>query len=190
MLVQRTKLIEAVVAAAGLICGGCVGTTAPHGWLPTSQDAQTNTYGAWSEVCLRYPEKAELVHGELIAVHEDSLFVLTAETLMGLSRDQLRSVRLTTYQPEHGRLSGWTALGSVSTLSHGVGLVLTFPLWVIVGSATTAKASGEPDEHCQGREVTQPHSVCWQNLSKFARFPQGIPPTVDRSSLKSKPFDR
>ena len=186
MQVPRTKLVTAAMAALGLLCVGCVITSAPRGWLPSSNDAQTNTYGAWTEINLRYPEKAGVVRGELIAVHDDSLFVLTADTLLGLSRDQLRSVRLSTYRSEHGGLAAWTGLGAISTASHGVALLGTLPMWLIVGSATTASASGEPDEHCSAAEIKERGGVCWQDLAKFARFPQGIPPAVDRSSLRGK----
>jgi len=175
----------AVAMALGL--SGCVGTSAPREWLPSVQDARSEAFGAWTELNIKESEEQKYqVRGELIAVHDDSIFVWGPEGLAAFGRDHVTRVKLTTYRPTHNGMAMWTLLGSLSTISHGVGLAISFPVWVIGGSVATASVSGEPDETCPESVIKQSGHPCWEKLSKFARFPQGLPPTLDRTRLEGK----
>jgi hypothetical protein len=159
-----------------MLSSACFRTTAPDGWLSTPAVAQREAYGGWIAVERVQDTMKRTVEGELIAVTPDSLHVLTADSLVSLPMDEMTSATLTTYDARLGRLTTWTALGAVSTLSHGVGLVLTLPLWIIAGSTSTASASKAP--RVQSVEATL--------LQPYARFPQGLPPGIDRRALRQK----
>ena len=54
----------------------------------------------------------------------------------------------------------------------------TVPIWILIGSISTASATRQP-------EINYPGSN-WESLTLYARFPQGIPPGLERSVLESK----
>jgi hypothetical protein len=116
--------------------------------------------------------------GELIAVEFDTVFVLTESGLQGIFKPYVNSAKLTSYWHGAGGLAGWTFLGIISTASHGIGLILTAPVWLIVGASATAAQTYAPQEKLRDQD--------WEKLSKFARFPQGLPSDIDRSSIRGK----
>jgi len=166
------------VSAAGLVLltGACFHSTAPRGWLPTAVEAQRDAYGGWIKLDYAVNGNRQALHGELIAAAPDSVHVLTSEGMVAVLTATVISGTLTTYDANYGGLRLWAIFGGVSTLSHGVGLVFTLPLWAIAGSTATASASKAPRV-----ESTNPAL-----LRAYARFPQGIPPGLDPRSLRQK----
>jgi hypothetical protein len=99
--------------------------------------------------------------------------------LHGVAWLQVQRAELTGYDSQASELAAWTVLGTLSTASHGVGLILTAPFWVISGAASTAKQS-----RCG--YVRYPPAIR-EDFLPYARFPQGLPPEVDRSRLGGGP---
>jgi hypothetical protein len=65
------------------------------------------------------------------------------------------------------KIAGWGVLGTVSTLSHGLLLIVSAPLWVIssgivAGIESNAALVDHPEEPLAA-------------FAKFARYPQGMP---------------
>lgn len=171
-----------VVLFAGLAMGAsaaCFRSTAPRGWLPRADSLATDAFGAWARVDTAAFGPSAPVEGELIALDDDSLHVLGMDgTLRSLSITQLRSITLTTFRQNLGELKTWAGLGFLSTVSHGFYLILTGPVWALAGTVATSYASTTP--RLTGNDGTA-------ELRKFARFPQGIPPTLDRGTLQPRP---
>lgn len=118
--------------------------------------------------------------GELIAVGTDTVFLLSAEGLIAIPMRAITRATLTAYDAQWGGLAAWSTFGTVSTLSHGYGLIVSAPVWILTGSIATASASRAPRrQYRSGAEV-------WREFRKFARFPQGLPPGVPRTSLRLK----
>ena len=159
-----------------LLSSACFHTTAPKGWLPTATEAQRDAYGGWIKLDYTVSGNRLALHGELIAAAPDSVHVLTSEGMVAVPTATVISGTLTTYDANYGGLRLWAIFGGVSTLSHGIGLVFTMPLWAIAGSVATASASKAPRV-----ESTNPTL-----LRMYARFPQGIPPGLDLRSLRQK----
>jgi hypothetical protein len=157
------KMIAPLLAA---LLAGCASNPAPKGWRPSAAEAQRATRGGW---ILIEREEDTNVTGELIAVDPATLHVLTVSGLQSVPRSAVRKARLVGYgTTEH--LWIWTGVGALSTLSHGGWIVVTLPVWLIGGSVAAsgeAKAAYVPPE----------------NFARFARFPQGLPPSFDPSSL-------
>ena len=163
-------------ATAGLlVLSGCAGSHAPKDWLPRAVDATQEAHGGW--ILLRLADESEHA-GELIAVRADSLFVLEADELRGYAHAQVEHALLTGYDSQAGTIRGWMLVGSLSTLSHGYGLVISLPAWLLVGSVATFSQA-----HAGRVDVT---TTTWEKARMYARFPQGLPAELDRTSLRPR----
>jgi hypothetical protein len=105
--------------------------------------------------------------GELLAVDGRSLWVLAGARTRRVERRSLRSVKLEMH-PSNAALMGiWSAVGAISTLSHGRYLVISAPVWVVAGTGAVASA-------WTGNELKVPLDRL-DELRQFARFPAGMP---------------
>jgi hypothetical protein len=170
------------VIVAGLLASGCASTSAPDAWQSTAQTMQREAYGGWVGVRFTAPAGSGLtsmVQGELIAADDDSLWVLPLNgRLQPVSRATTSRVKLTTFDANWGYLSTWATLGALSTISHGAGLALSFPVWTIGGSVAAGNQSFAPI-------FKDPDTAL---LRRYARYPQGLPPDVSRAALTAKPL--
>lgn len=134
-----------------------------HGWI-------------WAQDMVIMTSDDEL-RGELIAVGQDSIFVIGHGGFAAVPIAFIKKGTLIAYDPDAGAFALWTVMGVASTASHGYGLLLTMPAWIIVGTATTAV-----ETHVSKHRTKN----VWWGMRKFARFPHGLPPSVDRSTLKTR----
>lgn len=165
----------AVTAVALGVLSACATATAPVNWLPAPCDVAVQGFGGWAEVRTRLGAPVARTDGELVALDRDTMFVLTATQLVAVPVASVVDVKLTAYRSGSSWLAAWTLLGVLSTASHGLVLILSAPLWVVVGSISTAAESYVPQETERGVAVAR--------LRPFARFPQGMPAELDRASL-------
>lgn len=157
----------------------CTGNPAPRGWLAPAAQAQSGVYGGWIELRYEEGERERELEGELIALADDTLFVLSDSSFQALPRTLVRRARVTGYDPATGLLSAWTVGGIVGTASHGGFLIISLPVWILSGSlAANANSSAAKIEYPDG---------AWAALRKYARYPQGLPPGLDRKALAPKP---
>jgi len=172
-------VIASIFVIFPILLLGCASTTAPRHWLPTAEEAQQEAYGAWITVEYNTTSSDKrIAEGEFIAVNGESVFVLTSEKLVVIPQKQIKQGRLVTYDSKYGVLGIWTLVGVLSTPSHGIGLIISAPVWIVLGSIITSGQSYEPIE-------TTPVKS-WDELRKFARFPQGMPKALDPKTLKGK----
>lgn len=172
-----------VLTLAGVVCAllsGCAANTAPRGWLPEAESAQTEAFGAWTEI--KYMDSASVkprdVDGELIAVDNDSLYLLDLAGVRAYPLSGIPRGKVTLYESGASALGYWTLLGTLSTASHGFVLIISAPLWMLTGIVATANAS-------YVSQFDFPDNS-WTTLRRYARFPQGLPQPVDRSALKPR----
>jgi len=154
---------------------GCAVSHAPPGWLDTP--GHSRAFGGWIVVD-RLDGEAGL-EGELIAIEAESLLVLEdrAQALVSISLADVRKADLTGYAASSA-IASWTVLGTLSTASHGFFLLLSAPVWLVAGISASAAETYAP-------HVKRPPSS-WEAMRPFARFPQGMPPGLARTSLRSK----
>jgi hypothetical protein len=81
------------------------------------------------------------VAGELLAISDDSVYTLRATTLFVSALATVQRATLGTYDPRSGDVARMAIGGTLLTVTHGVLLILTAPLWVIVGTASSAALS-------------------------------------------------
>jgi hypothetical protein len=89
---------------------------------------------------------------------------------------QVKQATLTGFNLRTQPLETWGVLGALATGSHGFFLILTAPTWIVASTAAASSASRAP--RVQG---TSPAA-----LNVFARFPQGLPPDIDRATIRPK----
>jgi hypothetical protein len=175
---RRAGLPLLAAVALGGMAAGCFRSTAPRGWLPAAEGASSQAFGSWIRIEDRSRRPAAVTEGELIAVDRDTIHVHSFGRLVSLPRASVCCVTLTAFRLDYSPVAVWAALGTLSTVSHGFGLLLTAPIWMLAGTAAASNASVAPRIRSTDPEV----------LRRFARFPQGIPPGVDRAALRSKPW--
>jgi len=157
---------------------GCASTTAPSKWLAPPAETQCLAYGGWISINYQNNRTKSEVHGELIAVHPDSVFVLTVNQLWAIPSNKISKAKLTAYDAQIGSLTAWSVFGTLSTLSHGIVLIISAPVWIISGTAATSAQSYAP-------QLSFPKKP-WNEFRKYARFPSGLPPKIDRRTLQRK----
>lgn len=157
-----------------LICTlitSCAATKVPSGWLPEAEKSSMNIFGGWVEVKL---SKGQII-GELISLTDDTMFVVK-DSLYAIVVTDILKARLVTYNASS--LGGNAFFGTLSTLSNGVLLIFTAPMWIIGGSIAAISRSFDPI-------IDYPNKPLKQFLP-FARYPQGFPPGLDRTKIKMK----
>ena len=109
------------------------------------------------------------VSGELLAVDRSDLWVLeSTNEVRAVPRLQIVEVTVEVYSQSTGGLLAWSLVGTASTISHGIFLVFSAPVWLVTGLSATANAEATDDLTVQSaRELDQ--------LTQFSRFPQGLP---------------
>ena len=166
----RTVLITLAASAAG-----CATADLPKN-LPNAKEAILSGKGAWAVVTC----DSQKYRGELIAVSGDSLFLIVGPVLAAIPRLQITEAKLfiVDYPVSGSGITTWTIFGVASTLSHGVGLVMTAPLWLIVSAAAGPAAASDADDG----DLRYPGTSI-SRFSEFARFPRGLPQGIDRARL-------
>lgn len=178
MFVNNKLFSVTAIGAVAIMASGCASTYAPKGWLPPAEEAQSQAFGGWISVKYNDGTKETYVDGELIAVNDDSVFILADKGLVALSKSQILNATATGYDAKTGSLAAWSVFGTATTISNGLFLVFTAPIWIITGSAATASASHAPQEVYPRKQ--------WNQFHKYARFPFGMPEGLNRQSLRPK----
>lgn len=171
-------MVPAVVVLS-LAVAGCVSTSAPRGFLPDPSEAQTDAYGSWMDVLVARGAVDETMRGELIAIDDETTWILTQDGIQSFPTDSMLRGRLAVYDSRAGVVGGGAVLGTLSTISNGAFLVFTAPMWMIGGSVAASSQSRMPI-HEIGEETPS-------MLAKFARFPAGLPQGLDLAMLRPKP---
>ena len=157
------------------LLSGCAGNPTPELWRPSAAQALHVTRGSWIVVEPR-PAEADTIEmsnvaGELIAIDDDAIHVLTASGLRSVARSSPHRITVVGHGTPGVGMTVWAIAGGVSTLSHGGFLLFTAPMWAVVGTWAALNESGAGEVHDE-------------NLARaFARFPQGLPPGFDPQTL-------
>lgn len=167
------------LSALVLIAGACATSPGPVTWLPTGPETQRSAFGAWVEV---RRVGGDTMGGELIAASRDTLWIFHGRQLVPVSHQSVKSGRLIGWDAGASEVLGWTVLGTLSTISNGVFLIGTAPLWMIAGGVAGQTQAAKPVQEFAAGD--------WTMLAAWARFPQGLPKGLPLDSLKPKPLGR
>jgi hypothetical protein len=176
---RKRRRVEAVLCLtlAVSLLGGCAVFHSPRGWLPKLQQVPSEAYGCWSEVEHISDGQTKKTSGELIAVAPGRLFILSQTGVSEIRLISIKWMRLEVFESAN-MLGAWAFVGTLSTLSHGIGLVVSAPIWIISGISAAAAESRSGVIMLRGSPT--------EDIRKYARFPQGLPEGIDLASLKMK----
>ena len=168
-----------------ILLGGCASSYAPDNWLPETEAFPENVYGGWITVTTE-PDSLDKnglwkqYSGEFIALNDSSLFLLY-DSLYQIPKTKVVESVLELDQKNSSGYTTWTCLGLAATVSNGVFLIFTAPAWLIFGIPTISGESAR-DRY----EMKYPDFNYWEEINKYARFPQGLPPSLNLNELKQK----
>ncbi len=171
-----------------LLLSSCVTTYAPEGQLPRAEDIPVDAYGAWGTLTVKVSpalsnSDQNIIMGELIAVDDTSVFILNDILLDQVLKKNIEK-SIVELDRKHYEYGVHTCLGTVSTISHGILLVVTAPLWILIGIPISA---GETN---RDRYVADtPDEGYWQSVKNFSRFPQGLPKEINKYLLKPRTIE-
>lgn len=168
---MKQKLIFLILIP--LLLASCKTNT----YLPSPAELKYHTKGMWFDCEL--PDKTK-VNGELITVENNQLIILPLfGEAIAIKRNDIKEgniqISLTTnYQDKLSR----GGLIPLLVISHGYWFIFTLPINLAIVVPTLAT-------HKSGSYVVKyPNAVTWEQMSKFARFPQGIPKNSDLPMLR------
>ncbi len=183
MRIETGKFSQLILGGACFLMAGCASTEAPEHWLSPAENAPQDPYGAWMTV--EFPRSAprKSLSGEFLAVDRDSVYLLVdamaaTDPVVGIDLAKIWRASLAHFDPQTEKAGGWVVAGSISTLSHGWFLIASLPVWIIAGSTMAGSLSHSPLENSRDRT--------WDELAKYARFPQGPPPHIHELGLRPK----
>lgn len=168
-----------LIAFCVIVLCGCSTVKAPQGSVPRRKAIVTDAFGGWISVSSKTIQST--IQGELIAISSDSVLIMSESKVQVLSKVDIDNARIIFFNNESGAYSGWTFLNSLATISNGYFLVFTLPINLITGIST---ASGE----AKRINYYDYPALTWEELNKYARFPQGLPDQVDTKEIKPRPI--
>ena len=191
-----------------LLLMSCVGTKIPDGWLPDENEGFCyNANGAYlyiefglsqresesfskgilstfsDEISLTDSSRLVSVRGEFLGVAADTVFLVSnSDILYRVSANKISYAQLDYGERSAGLLAVMGGLGMVSAIFNGKFLIFSEPLWI------TSLAVGLTGETQRDLFYQDNPNIDWfNNLTPFARFPQGIGPDIDLSKIISTP---
>lgn len=182
----RKSNIHWVVLISLMIVSGCQDQMIPAAYLPKTSEVRSDAYGKWIKVSSYTDSLTNLpveLSGELIAIESDTIFVLTEVDLITIERNHISAGAIYLFksrkEPKFGLIGLIpTMIGIVSTGDYaGAFFMLGMPLILTSFLQAVIKGNGI---------LNYPDKATMDDLVKFARYPQGMPPDIIRDSLHLK----
>jgi hypothetical protein len=175
-----------LLPACILFLSGCSISKIPAGYRYGPKALRTELTGGWTEVKLKSldvpgPEKA--FSGELIAIQSDTMYILTKTRLEGIHTSAISEAVLYMYINRSGVYGVFTGLLYIPDFVAAIVIgepaffLLGVP-WLVAGGIITLL---EASDH--SNLLHYPVFNQLTDLKKFARYPQGMPPGIERSRL-------
>jgi hypothetical protein len=174
---MRNRIVINILAAAVLLLSSCY----PKTYLPKPKEYLSDVKGSYITVVMK--SRSHITHeGEIIAVDKEHLILLSVsrwDTTTVIHKEEVQSAQIllarTSDDPE--KIGTWAGLMNLMTLAHGYFMVFTVPMNIIASIATATGASNS------NYRIHYPDEIKWDDISKFARFPQGMPKGVEVKDL-------
>jgi len=166
---------------SGLLLLAILPACMPPKHLPTPGGLKYFTKGCYIKATYLNEEgRREHLKGEIIAVENEKLYLLektnnTAPTVVAYSQEKFlqTDVFVSTIVEDPTILSIWGGLLPLTSISHGFFGVLSLP--VLLTTSFSGKGT---------YRVGFPRGANWEEIRKFARFPQGLPANIDLISIQ------
>ncbi|MDZ4696019.1 MAG: hypothetical protein SGI86_12800 [Deltaproteobacteria bacterium] len=178
-----SKRLNPILFVAVLLCyanAGCSESTyayAPDGWSRNISVARRDPLGAWSVVRLNNGSE---IGGELLAVDTMGVYLGADPKVVYVAHNCVEKIFVADLEATTSGIVTWTTLGALSTISHGVFLSISFPIWAIAGASVTTHQTGVGHAYWDRASAFPIIAV-----TRYARFPQGIPPLFAKASREA-----
>ncbi len=168
---MKTKIIIIAFFLGCILLSSCANLK----YLPNPDEIDTNEYGSYIDVT---KNKGSDVKGELIAIDSLNVVVLTntkySKEAVRIPMKEVYGFSIRYAQTTH---YGWSIpIFTLFTATHGVFILLTGPVNLI--STILVTTSGENAYKFKDSDLN------FNDFKMYARFPQGIPPNIDISTIK------
>ncbi len=97
MCANRLYIIGSICLLA-VLKTGCATSIAPKRWLPNPSEAQSQAFGAWMTVEYGSEAGTKISDGELIAVQENNVYLLTKNGIAVISTDKVQNAMFAIYK--------------------------------------------------------------------------------------------
>jgi len=179
------KIIIVLVFILSLFILGCAASYAPANYLPSTDDVPQNVFGGWLTLTtepdsLIQNSKWMMYGGEFISA-DDSIVYILYDSLYRIHKRIISESVLELDEKNTTVYGLWVLGGSLLTISNGYYAGITLPLWLAAGIPTAAGESTR-DRY----EMNYPDDKYWNDIKKFARFPQGV---EDINLSQIKPYN-
>lgn len=171
---MRTKICFLLLILLAVFSLNCASTSAPSNWLPEKEQSDKQAFGGW--MTLQHKNKT-ILRGELLAVQDSQFVMFSEQEIKKIAIDSVIYAKLGLYE-ETNYAAVWTSIGSFSTITHGFGLIISFPLWVLLGTTESVIYSNQ--------KILEYPAESIQKFKIFSRFPGGIPKNIPMNSIKPK----
>ena len=148
-------------------------------YLTKPKDFKYQIKGLFIETTLK---DESITIGEIIEVDSVDIKILSFYQEIGIqtiTKDKIQSaeviIALTSDNPE--KISTWAGLLNVLSIGHGYFGLLTLP----INLAITIPMANDAVKGTY--RVKYPDNIAWDEMSKFARFPQGIPQNIAQNEI-------
>lgn len=121
--------------------------------------------------------------GEIIQVSSDEITILhIGEHRSGIatvSKNQIKSANIivSSTSDDLKKISTWAGLTNIAVLGHGIVGLITLP----INLAITLPIANDAAKGAY--LISYPENISWKEITKFARFPQGIPKNIDPKDI-------
>ena len=181
------RIIQLIVCL--LILTECQNSMIPRAYMPDPSMAGKSVAGSWIVITiqqdLQLSPQAEM-SGELIAIENDTLFLLTDSAFLRIRQGTVSTAVLFPFRPQSKAIFVITGLSLLPTLIGAIIRPDPGAALLIVGIplVVTGTLMGMSEHY--GNVMRYPQKYSLNDLGRFARFPQGMPPDLDPGKLHLK----
>jgi hypothetical protein len=175
-----------IAGIISLILSGCAASRVPSEYRFGPKSLRKQISGNWMDIKFHSGDitnPLKSLSGELIAIQSDSIFILASNGLAVVHLSAIDETVLYMYNNQAGGLAVLTGLLYMPNIIAA--LVMEEPGFLIIGVPLVLTGSTlaivESSNH--SNLLKYPYSNKLEELKKFARYPQGLPPGIDRSRL-------
>jgi hypothetical protein len=167
MSVKLSTIFSVAIMAFFLACAAT--SPAPQGFRYTPEEVQKLAIGAWT----RADGKTLSADGELLAVDKDFIYLEQSGQITLFPTSCLKQLTVAAYEGYSSTPGIVGTVGSLSTLSHGLLLMLTLPVWALSTPLLSYAQSKAGYMDFENKNTPNFDKI---EVRKWARFPQGLPP--------------
>ena len=176
--------LRPLIVLGAAVLGACAPrNTAPPRFLPKPDSAGASVHGGWVDVRVRSDTTVETFIGEVLAVSNDSIWILSERDAgIVIARSAIVSGRITGFRTGGSTAAWWTTAGALSSIANGWFFIIMAPAWALTGAI-----SHYGDRRDAERDLPDDFARAEVDLRAVARFPQGMPPRMEASFRRLRP---